>query len=118
MGVEYSDGEFVGAQALPDVFLEVEFRCIGRQLQDRDVIRHPWIFCVMPPRSIHDQQGMRVGGHGSGDLYEVQFHRFGIDAWQDQPCGCSASQTGRPEDIDPFVARIPRFARMRVSVPC
>ena len=34
----------------------------------------------MPSRSIHDQQGMRVGGHGFGDLCEVQFHRFGIDA--------------------------------------
>ena len=65
----------------------------------------------MPSRSIHDQQGMCVGGHGSGDLFEVQFHRFGIDAWQDQPCGCSASRTGRPEDIAPFVARIARGAR-------
>ena len=111
MGVEYSDGEFVGAQVLPDVFHGVEFRCIGRQLQERDVIRPPWLFCVMPSRSIHDQQGMRVGGHGFGDLCEVQFHRFGIDAWQDQPCGYSASRTGRPEDIVPFVARIARGAR-------
>ena len=29
MGVEYSDGEFVGAQVLPDVFHGVKFRCIG-----------------------------------------------------------------------------------------
>ena len=111
MGVEYSDGEFVGAQVLPDVFHGVEFRCIGWQLQERDVIRPPWLFCVMPSRTIHDQQGMRVGGHGSGDLCAVQFHRFGIDAWQDQPCGCSASRTGRPEDIGPFAARIARGAR-------
>ena len=41
MGVEYGDGEFVGAQVLPDVFHGVEFRCIGRRLQERDVIRHP-----------------------------------------------------------------------------
>ena len=41
MGVEYSDGEFVGAQVLPDVFHGVEFRCIERQIQERDVIRHP-----------------------------------------------------------------------------
>ena len=54
---------------------------------------------------------MRVGGHGSGDLCEVQFHSFGIDAWQDQPRGCSASRTGRAEDIAPFVARIARGAR-------
>ena len=80
MGVEYSDGEFVGAQVLSDVFHGVEFRCIGRQLQERDVIRHPWIFCVMPSCSIHDQRGMRLGGHGSGDLSEVQFHHFGIGA--------------------------------------
>ena len=111
MGIEYTDGEFVGAQVLPNVFHGVEFRCIGRQIQERDVIRHPWIFCVIPSRSFHDQQGMRVGGHGSGDLSEVQFHRFGIDAWQDQPCGCSTSRTGRPEDIAPFVARIARGAR-------
>ena len=44
-------------------------------------------------------------------LCEVKFHRFGIDAWKDQPCGCSASRTGRPEDIAPFVARIARGAR-------
>ena len=65
----------------------------------------------MPSRSIHDQQGMPVGGHGSGDLCEVQFHHFGIDAWQDQPWVCSASRTGRPEYIAPFVARIARGAR-------
>ena len=47
----------------------------------------------MPSRSIYNQQGMRVSGHGSGDFREVQSHRFGIDAWQDQPCGCSASRT-------------------------
>ena len=81
MSVEYSDGEFTGAQVLPDVFHRVEFRCIGRQfqqrdviarhktehlmrcsvciglqLQQRDVIRHPKVLCVMPSRSIHDQQ--------------------------------------------------------------
>ena len=76
-----ASSEFVGAQVLPDVFHEIEFRCIGRQFQKRDVIQHPWIFCVMPSRYIHDQQGMRVGGHGSGELCEVQIHRFGIDAW-------------------------------------
>ena len=65
----------------------------------------------MPFRAIHDQQGMRFGGHGSGDLCEVQFHRFGIDAWQDQPCGRSASRTGRPVNMAPFVARIARGAR-------
>ena len=65
----------------------------------------------MPSRSIHDQQGMCAGGHGFGDLCEVQFHRFSIDVWQDQPCGCSASRTGRPEDIAPFVARIARGAQ-------
>ena len=57
MGVEYSDGEFVGAQVLSDVFHGVELRRIGRQIQERDVIRHPWIFCVMPSRFIHDQTG-------------------------------------------------------------
>ena len=111
MDVEYSDGEFVGAQVLPDIFHGVEFRCIGRQYQKRDVIRHPRIICVMPFRSTHDQQDVRVGGHGFGDLCEVRFHRFGIDAWQDQPCGCSASRAGRPEDIAPFVVRIARSAR-------
>ena len=68
-------------------------------------------FASCHPASSTIKQGMRVGGHGSGDLCEVQFHRFGIGVWQDQPCGCSASRTGRAEDIAPFVARIARGAR-------
>ena len=32
ISVEYSDGEFVEAQVLPDVFHGVELQCIGRQL--------------------------------------------------------------------------------------
>ena len=44
MGIEYGDGEFISTQALSDVLHGIEFGCIGRQFQERDVIRHLQVF--------------------------------------------------------------------------
>jgi len=40
VGVEDAASEKVLAQVLPDIFLGVEFRAIGREIKQADVLRH------------------------------------------------------------------------------
>ncbi len=85
IGVENGDGVFVCPPVLPDVFHLVEFGRVARQWQKSDVVRPMQPFRAMPPSSVPDQQSVRAGCEGFGDLGQVQGHGFCVGMWHDQP---------------------------------
>ena len=77
--------EVVLAQELPDVLDRIEFRTVGRQMQQADVVRHlqliPWL---VPAGAIeHDHRVVTVGDVPA-DFAQMQVHGVDVDPGQDQ----------------------------------
>ena len=53
------------------------------------------------------QDSVRARCYGQSNLGEMQVHRLGVGAGQDEVCGHAASGAGRAEEIGPFVAGVP-----------
>ena len=69
---------------MPEVFDGVEFGRFRRQGQDRDVAWDDEIIGHVPSRLIHDEDGVRIIGHVSGDFSQVLRHRVGVAPRHDQ----------------------------------
>lgn len=61
VAVEDADGEPVGAEAGPDVLDRVEFRGIGRQVQERDVVGDGERPGRVPSGPVKDEDRMGTG---------------------------------------------------------
>ena len=104
--------EKVLPEELPDVLHRVEFRRIGRQVQQADVVREvPLPAEPMPPDAIQQQDGMRASRDMAADLNQMQVHRLGIGLRQDEGCAGAARRTDRAEDVGPVIALIARRRR-------
>ena len=57
--VEDGDREFVAAQVFPDVFDGIEFGRIGRQRNQRDVVRHGEAFGDVITCAVEDEGGFK-----------------------------------------------------------
>lgn len=84
VGCEYAVRKPVVAHELPDVFLRVEFRAFRRQGDEGDGVWHHEAFRHVPTGLIEKDHGVAAGGDLFGDFGEMQIHRFGVTARQDQ----------------------------------
>jgi len=71
--------EVVGADKRPDVFNGIEFRCIGRQRQQNNVVRHGELRGGMPTCTAGYHYGDGAHTNAAADLCKVLVHRFKID---------------------------------------
>ena len=92
-------GEPVFPHELPDVFLSVQFRALGRQRHDDDVGRHDKVLRHVPSRLIDEQSRDGVRGDFGGDFGEMQVHRFNVAAWQHEAGALAFLRTDRAEDV-------------------
>ena len=58
VAVEDGDGEFVGAQVSPDVLDGVQFRSVGRQVQEGYVVRDGESYRSVPASAVEDEERM------------------------------------------------------------
>ena len=77
---------------MPDPLDWVELGAVGRQDDERDVFRHDEIAAPVPAGAVENQDGMRVGGRGKGEVVEEDVHRAGVDEGQDE---CRSPVAGR-----------------------
>ena len=70
--VEDGDREFVATQIFPDVFDRVEFGCVGRQRDQRDVVRNDEIFGDVITGAIEDEGSVAARRNPPADLRQMQ----------------------------------------------
>ncbi len=112
VAVEDAACEEVLAEVLPDIFLGVEFRAVGRQRQQCDVVGHfestPFL---MPARTVDDNDGMGALRHFFGDFCQMKAHGLAIGAGHDQGRARVARGADRAEDIGIGMALVAFHAR-------
>src|ERR1700760_2894606 len=103
IGGEDPVGEPVVAQELPEVLDQVQLRAFGRQWQEGEVGWHDELVRQVPSRPIsrpiEQQHGVRSRRYRLGDLGQMQVHRCGVAAWQNEGGTFALSRTDRAEYI-------------------
>src|ERR1700755_618404 len=92
-------GEPVVAQELPEVLDRVQLRAFWRQRQQGEVGWYDEVVRQVPSRLIEQQHGVRPRRYRLGDLGQMQVHRCGVAAWQNEGCAFALSGTDRAEYI-------------------
>ena len=111
IGIEVAVSEVVLAQILPDVLLAVEFRAIGRQPKQGDIVGDSEGMGDVPACAIQDDDSMATDGYVARYFYEVLVHGVGIGKWENQCCPCALGGADRPKDIGTSIALIGERAR-------
>src|ERR1700756_5953018 len=99
IGGEDPVGEPVVAQELPEVLDRVQLRAFGRQWQEGEVGWHDELVRQVPSRLIEQQHGVRSRRYRLGDLGQMQVHRGGVAAWQNEGCAFALLGTDRAKDV-------------------
>lgn len=84
MGGEDAVRQPVVPHELPDVFLRIEFRSLGRQRNDGDVCEHSQFRRHMPSGLVHQEHGVGARCHRLCDFGKMQVHRHRIAPGQDE----------------------------------
>jgi hypothetical protein len=84
VGAEDAIGEPVVADELPDVFDRIEFGRLWRQRHQGNVGRNVEHVGEVPSGLIEQHNGMGSRRHRLGDLGQMQRHRCGVAARQDE----------------------------------
>lgn len=98
VGFEDPVREPVFAHELPDVLDRIELRGLGRQRQDRDVVRDLKLAAHMPAGPVHHQERMGSGGNLSRDFIEMQLHHGRVATGDDKTGADASLRTNRAED--------------------
>jgi len=99
IGFEDAVGEPVVAHELPDVLDRVEFGAFWRQRDESDVFGHDEMARETPACLIEEEHGMGAGPYLCGDFGEVQIHRLGVAAGQDERRGLALLRANGAENI-------------------
>jgi len=99
VGLEDTIGEPVLAEELPDILGGVEFGRAGWDRQQGDVGWHGQLVGHVPAGLIEQDDGVGACGHGLGDPGQVQLHRRGGAAEQDQAGALSLLRADGAEDV-------------------
>lgn len=115
VALEDAVGEPVLAQVLPDVLDRVQFRCSGRQEDQRDVPGDAELCGGVPAGSVEQQDGVSPSGDMAADLVEMKLHGLGIGEGQRQPSSGAACRADGAEQIGAFVALVCRLTGPRAA---
>ncbi len=111
--VEDGDSEFVATQIFPDVFDWVEFRGIGWQAHEGNVVGDGERGSDVIARAVENEGCVATSGDLLADGGEMQRHGLGVRRRQDQAYRDAALRTGGAEQIGPVVALVARGAGPR-----
>ncbi len=99
VGFEGSVREPVVSHELPNVFDGIELRGAGWQRHQCDVFGDIELVGGVPAGLIEEDDGVRVGRHLSGDLFQMPLHCLGIASGQDEGRTDAASRANGAEDV-------------------
>ena len=78
----------------------IQFRRVGRQMRQSDIVRHNQPFAaLMPTSAITDQQRMCAARHLRADFLQVLIHGFSVDRGHDDCRANAAFRADRPEQM-------------------
>ena len=92
------------AQVEPDPLDRIEFRAVGRQRHERQIVGGGQRPLVMPAGAVEHDDGVGIGRQRGGELGQKQVHRCGIDDRQHQREVFAGGGADGGEDIGPLVA--------------
>ena len=100
-------GPIVASQVVPQVFHRVEFRRIGRQWKERDVVGD--LQCVAGVESclIPDHHNVNVRRDLFGELLQEYIDDLDVDMRREHPHGMAGVWAGGAYDVQPVVSRLP-----------
>ncbi len=115
--VEHAEGKEALAQIEPDPLDRVEFRTVGWQRHQREVVRNGECAFVVPTGAVEDHGGVDVVWPGSGEAGEEQVHDLGVDGGQYESKVLAGGRTDGGEDVGPLVADLTRARGALASEP-
>ena len=102
--VEHAEGKEALAQIEPDPLDRVEFRTVGRQRHQRDVVRNGERALIVPTGAVEDHGGVDVVWPDSGEAGEEHIHDLGVDAGQHEGEVLAGGRAHGGEDVGPLVS--------------
>jgi hypothetical protein len=105
------------AQVEPDAFHRVQFRGVGRQVQQRHIVRNGQIAAGVPSRSIEHHDGMLILEQCRCEAPQERVHRRGADGGQHQTEIAAGRGFDGGEEVGEGVALIDRPARPLSTQP-
>ena len=106
--VEHAEGKEAFAQIEPDALDRVEFRTVGRQLDEAQIVGNGERAFVVPAGAVEDHEGVDVVWLGGGEMGEKDVHDLGVDAGQHEGEVLAAGRAHGGEDVGPLVADLTR----------
>jgi len=98
------------AQELPDILDGVQLGALGWERHDRDGRGHDKVARQMPSGLVEEKDRVLARRDLARDFGEVQGHRLGIAAGQDECCALAVVRADRSEDVGGGGALIVRGA--------
>lgn len=108
-------GERVVAHELPDVLDGVQFGRVGRQEEQRDILRDDELGRGVPAGAVQNEDGMGAGIDCRRDLGQMLVHRAGVAVGQHEARALALLWTDRPEDVGPHRALVLGCRRPRAA---
>jgi hypothetical protein len=96
---ENAVGDPVVAHELPDVLHRIEFRALGWQRNECDVLWHDKLGGQMPAGLIEQERGMPTGRDLFCDFGKMQVHRLSVAGRQYERCALAVAWTDGAKDI-------------------
>ena len=106
--VEHAEGKEALAEIKPDPLDRVEFRTVGWQRHQRDVVRNGERALVVPTGAVEDHGGVDVVWPDSGEAGEERVHDLGVDGGQHEGEVLAGGRAHGGEDVGPLVADLTR----------
>ena len=97
----------------PEMLGRLEFRCVGRQVDEAQAVRHGEVRPRVPACSVeheNDEAGV-AGPDGSGEVGQELFEERLADAVRDIPDGLAVGRMHEGRDVEPLVAMMTKGDR-------
>lgn len=104
------------AHFVPHQFDRVEFRGVGRKVQQGEVVRHAQGMTFVPSSPVEDEQHVAVGVQAAAEFVELDLQGLRVGRRHDPGIALSAGWTDRTKEVEPLVLGLARGARAATSL--
>lgn len=94
------------AQILPDVLLAIEFRAVGWQLEQGDIVGDLQGMGCVPACPVHDDHGVAPDCDMAGYFKQMLVHRISVGKWQNECCPRTFGWADCAKDIRTGIALV------------
>jgi len=105
----------MAAEVMPQIFRGVQFRRLGRQMHQRDILRNTQRSGDVPAGAVQNHRRMDVRRQFTRELLQKSVHHVGVDVWRDQAAGVAGFGTDGAKDVQIVILRLPDRPRPRAD---